>query len=119
MFCRWGVCCTTKETGQSLLVLDLQRLASLNIFYHNISAGPCTRSHSYRQRFPRPKIQSSLCYVLLKTTSTSVGRACEIRKFHVAVVQRQQRNVHLSAMYVQSCCFANLNLLLFGCSSFA
>ena len=32
MFCKWGVCCTTKETGQSLLVLDLQRLASLNIF---------------------------------------------------------------------------------------
>ena len=32
MFCKWGVCCTTKETGQSLQVLDLQRLASLNIF---------------------------------------------------------------------------------------
>ena len=32
MFCKWGVCCTTKETGQSLQVFDLQRLASLNIF---------------------------------------------------------------------------------------
>ena len=32
MFCKWGVCCTTKETGQGLQVLDLLRLASLNIF---------------------------------------------------------------------------------------
>ena len=37
----------------------------------------------------------------------------EIRHFHVLVVQRQQRNVQKSVMHVQSCCFANLNLLLF------
>ena len=37
----------------------------------------------------------------------------EIRYFHVVVVQRRQRNVQKSVMHVQSCCFANLNLLLF------
>ena len=37
----------------------------------------------------------------------------EIRKFHVVVVQGQERNVQKSVIHVQSCCFANLNLLLF------
>ena len=37
----------------------------------------------------------------------------EIRKFHVLVVQRQERNVQKIVMHVQSCCFADLNLLLF------
>ena len=38
----------------------------------------------------------------------------EIRHFHVVVVQRRQRNVQKSVMHVQSCCFTNLNLLLFA-----
>ena len=37
----------------------------------------------------------------------------EIRKFHVLVVQRQERNVQKIVMHVQSCCFADLKLLLF------
>ena len=37
----------------------------------------------------------------------------EIRHFHVVVVQGRQRNAQKSVMHVQSCCFANLNLLLF------
>ena len=37
----------------------------------------------------------------------------EIRHFNVVVVQRRLRNVQKSVMHVQSCCFANLNLLLF------
>ena len=37
----------------------------------------------------------------------------ENRKFQVVVVQRRQRNAQKSAMHVQSCCSANLNLLLF------
>ena len=36
----------------------------------------------------------------------------EIRHFHVVVVQWRQRNVQKSVMYLQSCCFASLNLLL-------
>ena len=39
-------------------------------------------------------------------------RKREIRKFHVVVVQRRQRNVQKSVMHLQSCCFAYLNLLL-------
>ena len=38
----------------------------------------------------------------------------EIRHFHVVVVRRRQRNVQKSLMHVQSCCFANLNLLFFA-----
>ena len=37
----------------------------------------------------------------------------EIRHFHVVVVQRRQRNVLKRVMQEQSCCFSNLNLLLF------
>ena len=37
----------------------------------------------------------------------------EIGQFHVLVVQWRQRNVQKSLMHVQSCCFANLNLLFF------
>ena len=33
--------------------------------------------------------------------------------FHVVVVQRRLRNVQKSVMHVQSCCFANINLLFF------
>ena len=40
----------------------------------------------------------------------------EIRHFLVVVVQWRQRNVQKSVMHVQSCCFANLNLLFFWSS---
>ena len=42
-----------------------------------------------------------------------IKRAREVRRFYVAVVQRRLRNVQKSVMHVLSCCFANLNLLLF------
>ena len=48
-----------------------------------------------------------LCLVF--TTSTKR----EIRHFHVVVVQWRQKNVQKSVLHVQSCCFANLNLLIF------
>ena len=38
----------------------------------------------------------------------------EIRHFHVVVVKRRQRNVQKSVMHVQSCYFANLNLLVYS-----
>ena len=43
----------------------------------------------------------------------SIKRAREVRKFHVAVVQRWLKNVQKSVMHVSSCCFTNINLLLF------
>ena len=39
----------------------------------------------------------------------SIKREREIRKFHVAVVQRRLKNVQKSVMHVQSCCFENKN----------
>ena len=53
------------------------------------------------------KEKESCCLVFPSSTKR------EIRHFHVVVVQRRQRNVQKSVMHVQSCCFANLNLLLF------
>ena len=50
-----------------------------------------------------------LCYVF----TFSFKPVREIRRFHVAVVQRRLRNVQKSVMRVQSCCFANKNLRLF------
>ena len=47
--------------------------------------------------------------------TNSVKHVHEIRKF-VADLQRQQRNVQKSVIHVQSCCFANINRLLFCCS---
>ena len=43
----------------------------------------------------------SLVYVLLKR---------KIKHFHIAVVQRRQRNVHKSVIHVQGCYFENLLL---------
>ena len=56
--------------------------------------------------------KKSCCLVFPSSTKR------EIRKFHVAVVQPRVRNVQKlkSVMHVQSCCFANLNLL-FLCRS--
>ena len=50
-----------------------------------------------------------MCVVL----TYPIKRARQIRKFHVAVVQRQLRNIQKSVMHVQSCYFANINLFLF------
>ena len=58
--------------------------------------------------------KENFCVVLTQ----SIKRAPEFRKFHVAVVQWRLRNVQKSVVHVQSCCFANLNLLLFCPSRF-
>ena len=42
-----------------------------------------------------------------------VKRASEIRKFQVVVVQRLLKNGQKSVRHVQSCCFTDINLLLF------
>ena len=53
------------------------------------------------------KEKESRCLVFTSFTKR------EIKHFHAVVVQSLQRNVQKSVMHVQSCCFANLNLLLF------
>ena len=55
------------------------------------------------------KEKESCCLVFPSSTKR------ETWHFHVVVVQRRQRNVQKRVMHVQSCGFANLNLLLFGC----
>ena len=51
-----------------------------------------------------------------KTKKVVVLCSREIRYLHVVVVHLRQRNVKKSVMHVQSCCTANLNLLVFcGC----
>ena len=57
------------------------------------------------------KEKESRCIVFTSSTKR------KIRQFHVAVVQRRQRNVQKSVMQVQSCCFANLNLRVLVCRS--
>ena len=54
------------------------------------------------------KEKENFCVVLIYL----IKRASEIRKFHVAVVQQQLRNVQKSLMHVQSCSFANLNVVI-------
>ena len=43
-------------------------------------------------------------------------RVREIRKFHVAVKQRRLKSVQKSVTHVKSCCFTDINLLLFSSS---
>ena len=45
-----------------------------------------------------------------------VKRVRNIRKCHVAVMQRRLRTYKKNVMHVQSCCFADINLLLFPSS---
>ena len=63
--------------------------------------------NSLGPRHSSEKERESRCLLF----TSSVRR--EIRQFQVVVVQRRQGNVQKSVMQVQSCCFANLNLLLF------
>ena len=53
------------------------------------------------------KEKENCCFVFPSSTKP------EIRHYHVVVVQRRLRNVNKSVMHVQSCYFANLNLLGF------
>ena len=45
-----------------------------------------------------------------------VKQVHEIKKFHVAVIQRWLKNVQKSMMNLQSSCFADIKVLLFCCS---
>ena len=54
------------------------------------------------------KEQEPFCTVF----TFSVKWASEIRKFHVAIVQRLLKNVQKSVMQVQTFCFTDINLLL-------
>ena len=72
------------------------------------------RRRNYLDLNPKGRYQSSekekenLCVLF----TYSLKWAREIRKFHVAIVQRRLRNVQKRVMHVKICCFANINLFL-------
>ena len=62
------------------------------------------------KRLGRPQVQTGMVEFIALPVPSS--KQLKIWSFHVVVVQGRQRNVQKSVMHVQSCCFANLNLLL-------
>ena len=58
------------------------------------------------------KEKENCCFVFPSSTKR------EVRRFHVVVVQRRLRSVQKRVMHVQSCYFANLNLLVYCCSRY-
>ena len=61
------------------------------------------------QNFPWDRIYRYLCLekkvtIFVVVFTYSIKWAREIRKFHVIVVQRRQRNVQNSVIHIQSCC---------------
>ena len=89
-----------------------------SIPFNFISFGKCWRNF-LRLNLKGPylsveKEKDNFCVVF----TYSIKRACEIWNFHVAGVQRRQRNDQISMMHVQICCVVNKNLLLF-CRSFS
>ena len=91
-------------------VSDLVDLVQFHLIYQMLAKFSGVKSE--RTVFKLRKRKRNFCVVF----AYSIKRASEIRKFHVAVVQRRLRNVQKSVMHVQSCRFANINLLLFNCS---
>ena len=54
--------------------------------------------------------------ILLKSNKFNMVTVSVERSIYVVVMQWWRRNVQKSMLHVQSCCFANVNLLLFWCS---
>ena len=57
---------------------------------------------------PSQQTEKEICCLVFPSSTKR-----EIRHYHVVVVQRRLKNVQKIVMHVQSCCFANLNLMLF------
>ena len=92
------------RTASNFIVLVPSRLICqmLTIFLELNSKGLYQRSRKEKR-----KLLS--CFPVLDKTWNKI--TC--RHFHVIVVQRCLRNVQKSLMHVESCCFADINLLLF------
>ena len=87
-------------------------LQSLSRFFHFVYFVKCWQMflelNSKGLRYQSSgKEKESCCLVFPSSTKR------ELRRFHVVVVRRRQRNVPKRVMHVESCSFANLNLLLF------
>ena len=76
------------------LVTNFTDLIQFHLIWQNLLWDRVCRYLSVKQE------SDNFCVVF----TYSIKRAREIRKFHVVVVQRRQRNVQNSMMHVQSCC---------------
>ena len=89
----------------------LHRSYSISFNWHMLAKFSRVESERSVSKFRRGKRQLPCCVHLLHKAG-----ACEIRKFHVAGVQRRQRNLQNSMLHVQICfCFfVNKNLYFFA-----
>ena len=87
-------------------------LQTSSILFNFVQFGKCCRNFlGLNPKGPYLSLEEekdNFCVVF----TYSIKQACEIRKFHVARVQRREKNVQNSVMHVQICCFVNKNLLL-------
>ena len=90
----------------NLRCLKLYRAYSISFNYSN--AGKVFWSWILKDCIKVQKRKTESCCLLFPSSTKR-----ELGPFHVIVVQRRQRNVQKGVMHVQSCCFADLNLLLF------
>ena len=92
------------------LKIEVALLQTLSRLFHLVQFVKCwhlfLEVNSKRLNRSLGKEKESRCLVFTFSTKR------EIKHFHV-VVQWRQRNIQKSVMHVQSCCFANLNQLLF------
>ena len=87
----------------------LKLYRAYSILFNSPNVGKCFwRRQNSKGLYESSRKEKESCCLVFKSSTK-----CEIRHFHVVVMQRRLRNVQKSVMRVQSCCFADLNLLLF------
>ena len=96
-----------KRHLKSEFALQLQTLSRLFQLVQFVKCWPVFSELNSKRLYQSSGKKRSRCLVFTSSTK------CEIWHFHVVVVQRRKRNVEKSVTQVQSCCFANLTLLLF------
>ena len=98
------------------LNIEFAQLQTLLGLFHLVQFDKCWQFflevNSKRLDQSSGKEKGSRCLVCTSSTKR------ENRHFYVVVVQRRLRNVQKSVIHVQTCCFANLSLLLFCRSRF-
>ena len=100
-----------RQLPERRLKSEVELLQTLSRLFHLVQFVKCWQFvlelNSKRLYQSSGKEKESRCIEFVSSTKR------EIRHFHVVVVQWRRRNVQKSAMHVQNCYFANLNLLPF------
>ena len=91
---------------------EFAQLQWLSILFKFISFGKCWQNFlGLNPKGPYLGLEEEIdnfCVVF----TYSRKRSCGIMKFHIAGVQRRERNEQNSVMHLKICCFVNKNLLL-------